>query len=343
MLLKFINKLLQGQNLTQEESNEAFKQIMQGADNYQVTALLVLLAKSDETAAVLAGAISALQDSMIKIPHLSDCLDFVGTGGNSYNTTNISTASAILAAACGVKVCKHGNRAVTSSCGSADVLQALGIEIHMKADEVAKCIRKIGIGYCYAPIFHPAWSAVKEVRKALKIRTVFNYVGPLVNPAFAAYTQVGVFSSKMLPVFAKTLQRLPHIRRAMVVHSHGLDELTTIGESQVLEVTPAGLSYIEINPKKYGLAYCNLSDLAGGDVEYNKNSMLEAFHEHKGAIADNIILNTATGLYICEKSHSIKEGVEIARETLKMGKALETVKKWAKFSDTIRTKRTKIK
>jgi anthranilate phosphoribosyltransferase len=275
----------------------------------------------------LIGIIQAMRHLMIQVPVSSPVLDIVGTGGDGAHTLNISTASAILAASCGVKIAKHGNRSVSSLCGSADVLEALGIDIYRNPAQISRSIAEIGIGFIFAPEFHPALKHLKEIRKGLGTRTLFNIIAPLLNPAQAEHLMLGVFSEQLLEIAARILQRL-NTRRSFVFYGCGLDELSCIGPSQVIEVTNEGLRPFILDPSALGLNRCSLTDLQGKDAAYNARKILEAFNGVESAFADTIALNAGSALYLYGKTDSIQDGVTLAKEHLKERKANEVLSRW---------------
>jgi len=260
----------------------------------------------------------------------ADVLDIVGTGGDGYNTVNISTAASIVAASCGMRVAKHGSRAVSSKCGSSNVLQQFGINLDMQPAHVVECINSVGIGFCFAPRFHPAWVKVKEVRAMLGVRTVFNILGPLLNPARANYMLLGVFSENLLGIMAETLQTIG-VKHALVVHGNGLDELTLSGINQVVEVTPAETKRYQLDPTTFGFDMSAIKDIEGGEPALNAQLIKAVFDGEKGPIADTIIFNAGAALYAADQVASIAGGIDKARKAVKRGKAAETLNNWVKF------------
>eukprot|EP00884_Botryococcus_braunii_P022354 jgi/Botrbrau1/8802/Bobra.0330s0033.2 len=238
-LPEILELLLRRQNLTEQQSEDAMKALLAGDNQVQTAAFLIALRAKGETAEEVAGLARAMLAEGLAVPTDADVLDIVGTGGDGIGSVNISTGATIIAAAAGAKVAKHGNRSVSSLCGSADVLEALGVEVDLGPAGVRRCLEQVGVGFMFAPRYHPAMKAVVPVRKALKVRTTFNMLGPLLNPARAAYGLVGVYSTDIAPLMAATLQRLG-TKKALVVHSMGLDELTPMGPADVLEVSASG-------------------------------------------------------------------------------------------------------
>lgn len=327
MLKQTIEKLLNRENLTQHESTLATHEILNKANSHQIAAFLVLMHAKGETADELLGVIEAMRHSMIPVKTTTSVLDIVGTGGDGAHTLNISTASALLAASCGVKVAKHGNRSVSSKAGSADVLEALGISIHRSADEICRSIDRLNIGFMFAPDFHPALKHLKDVRKGLNVRTLFNIIPPLLNPAKAQHLMLGVFSEGLLDIAASLVLQLK-TQKSFVFHSNGLDELSCLGPSKVLEVTPNGIRSFILDPLDFGLKRCTLEDLRGQDAQYNAEQILKTLNGEEGPFADTIALNAGVAIYLYGITSSIQEGICLAQSQLKEKKALELLNKW---------------
>jgi anthranilate phosphoribosyltransferase len=322
-----IEKLLLQENLSIEESKFAIHEVLTDANPFQITAFLMLMRAKGETVDELLGIIEEMRSLMVHVPVAHPVLDIVGTGGDGAHTLNISTASAILAASCGVKIAKHGNRSVSSLCGSADVLDALGIDIHCKPEQIVRSIEEIGIGFMFAPEFHPALKHLKEVRKGLGTRTLFNIIAPLLNPAKAQHLMLGVFNEKLLDIVASVLLRL-NARRSFVFHGCGLDELSCIGPSKVLEVTKEGIHSFILDPVSLGLNRCSLDDLRGKDAKYNAKKIVETFDGIEGPFADTIALNAGVAVYLYGNAESIESGIAIAKSHLKEKKANELLSRW---------------
>lgn len=333
MLTDCIQKLIQKQDLNRIECQEALNEILHSENNPQIAAFLVLLHAKRETAEEVEGIVCAMRNVMNTLPVNEELLDIVGTGGDGANTVNISTAASILAASCGARVAKHGNRSVSSQCGSADLLEALGVAIDISPESVANCINELGIGFCFAPNFHPAMKKIKKIREELGIRTTFNMLGPLLNPAKAQHYLMGVFSEQYMDLLADVLLNLK-VKHALVVHGCGLDELSTLGPAQVIEVTLHGKHYYSIDPKQFGFQYCQLQDLQGGDPNTNANLIKDAFSGKPSPIADTIALNAGVALYVADLVATIDEGVASALDHLKRQKAMHLLNNWVTFSKT---------
>ncbi len=327
MLVECIKKLMHGESLTSEQCAAALNEILQGADQRQVAAFLVLLHAKGETAQEVIGLVHAMQQQMLPLPVDIEAIDIVGTGGDGMHTVNISTAASLLAAACGVKVVKHGNRSVSSKCGSADALEAFGIALDMPPEKIITGLHEIGIGFCFAPQFHPAMKALKEVRAALGVRTTFNLLGPLLNPAKVKHILLGVFSPDYLDLLADVLMGLG-VKHAFVVHGSGLDELNTLGPVDVIEIKYDEKSAFQLDPKQYGFEYGTLEELQGGDAADNIKILQEVFSGKKGALADTIALNAGAALYVADKVGTIEEGIVIAQAQLQQGAVLNLLQSW---------------
>ncbi|MBS0625713.1 MAG: anthranilate phosphoribosyltransferase [Verrucomicrobia bacterium] len=318
MLQTYIEKLISGESLTLKESEAAGAAMINGADPVQTGAFLALLKAKGETADELVGLVEAMRKAAVKVALPFPTVDIVGTGGDRAGTVNISTGSALLAAACGVPVVKHGNRAVSSKSGSADVLEELGFDLH---EDVLKSLAEKNFAFCFAPDYHPALKNVRGVRHSLKIPSAFNLLGPLLNPAGIEHLQLGVYSTKLVVLIAEALHRLG-TRRSLVFHGHGLDELSCIGPVDALLVEEKGISPLRIDPAKLGLAPCTLEDLKGGSAQDNAEILRRALSGAPSRISDTLILNAAVAQFLYGSVSSLEEGVIKAREALAKGVAL---------------------
>ena len=312
------------QPLNSQAMTEVMEQIMAGkADEAFIREFVATLARRGETAEEIAAAVSVLRKHAVLVP-LKDTkglCDTCGTGGDGQGTLNVSTLAAIVASAAGVRVAKHGNRAASSRCGSADLLEALGVNLEATPAQVARCIDEAGFGFCFAPRFHPAMKAVAPIRKALGIRTIFNLIGPLANPCPIAFQLVGVPDPRLLKPMAEALIRLG-IEHGLVVHgSDGLDEVTTTGPTQALEVRKANLEPITLTPAQWGIPQAKLEALRGGDVDRNKAMALEVLSGAASPAHDMIVVNAACALYVADKAKTILGGIEQARKAIVSGQA----------------------
>lgn len=337
MLLKnCIEKLMRQQNLEADLCQSAVHEILKEDANLpQVVAFLVALRSKTETAAELAGMLSVFKQKMIPVQTHHRVLDIVGTGGDGANTINISTGSAILAASCGIKIAKHGNRAVSSATGSADVLEALGIAIDLSPEKISASIDEIGIGFCFAPNFHPALRNLRSLRKQLNIPTTLNLLGPLLNPTSPAHVLLGVFDESLSPIIAEALKS-NNSEKSMVVHGCGLDEISCVGPAKIFEISKSGVTESIIDPGKLGLAYCKIVDLQGGNATENAQLLFQTFStkfpKKNQAIAETLILNAAVALYLYGLYPSIPAALSHSRENLYNGSAETLLKNWIEFT-----------
>lgn len=323
MLTDILNKLIQKENLTQVEVENVFNQLMSGdLSEAQIAAFLIALVSKGETIEEIAGAAKVMREKSNQIfPKVSKMIDTCGTGGDKSGTFNISTTVGFVVAASGLAVAKHGNRSITSKSGSSDVLEALGVKIDLEPVKVESCIEKVGIGFMFAPLFHPAMKYAMPVRQALKVRTIFNLLGPLTNPANAHYQLLGVFNPDLTSKFAGVLRQLG-VQRAMVVHGDGMDEITLTGATQVSELKDGEIKTYQIKPEDFGLKSCGLEDLKGGDANENAGILQRILKgEERGAKREIVILNAGAALYVGEIVDSIENGINLAEELIDSGKA----------------------
>lgn len=330
----YLDKLVSLKNLTLDESTHAVTYAVSGnAHDAEIAAFLALLAAKGETSEEVFGVAKALREQMVPVVSPHPVLDIVGTGGDGFSTVNISSAASVVAAAAGCKVGKHGNRSVSSKSGSADVLEALGVNINLSPEGVAECIDQVGIGFMYAPSHHPTLRFVGPVRKAMKIRTLFNIMGPLLNPCDAKYAVIGVYSPSLLDIMADVLIS-SGVKHAVVVHTAGMDEYSNTGVSEVVEIIDGVKERKSFDPEaELDMARVNVSTLKGGDANENAGIIRKVLAgELSGPITDAILLNAAAGCYVYGLDPSIREGLNRVRGGIASGKALETLEKWVTVS-----------
>jgi len=327
-----IAKLVRCENLTEDEAATAFEVIMRGdATPSQIAGFMVALRMKGETPEELTGFARTARAVATPIEVGGDLLDTCGTGGDGLATFNISTLSAIIAAACGARVAKHGNRAASSLCGSADVLEKLGVKIDLGPEGVARCIDEAGIGFLFAPIFHPSFRFAGVPRKELAIRSVFNVLGPLCNPAGAKYQALGVADQALAAKMAEVLVRLG-VERAIVFHAaDGMDELSVTSPSFVIEIDGRRKEY-ELDPAELGLHRAPLEAMRGGGPEENAQIAHDILDGEKGARREVVLLNAAAALRAAGLARDWKEGIGLAAEAIDAGRAGGILERWARVS-----------
>lgn len=319
-----------GRSLSEDEAAAVMRDIMSGeATPAQVGAFLVALRMKGETVDEVAGMARVMREHALSVPGVEDVVDTCGTGGDALRlssgqasgTFNVSTAAAFVAAAAGARVAKHGNRAMSSACGSADVLEALGAKIDLTPDQVAACIRETGIGFMFAQAFHPAMKHVASPRREIGVRTVFNVLGPLTNPAGAKRQLLGVARPELAPLLAEALGRLG-AQHALVVHGHGgLDEISLSGPSTVHELRDGALREYEVSPREVGLSEASLEAVRGGSPEVNAAALRAVLDGERGPLRDITLLNAAAALVVADLAADLREGVRIASEAVDSGAA----------------------
>jgi anthranilate phosphoribosyltransferase len=322
MIRKALKKVTDGKDLPESEMEAVMSQIMNGeVEPALLGAFLTGLRMKGESTQEIAGAAKVMREKAEKVlVSVEKVLDTCGTGGDGADTFNISTASAFVAAGAGVTVAKHGNKAVSSRSGSADVLAKLGVNVQASKATVEKCIQEVGIGFLFAPLLHPAMKNAVAVRKALGIRTIFNVLGPLTNPAGAQYQVIGVYDPRWLVPFAEVLKDLGS-KRAFIVHGHdGLDEIALTSKTHVTELNDGQISNYDIEPERFGLEKCRLDDLKGGDPETNAQLILRLLDGEKGPKRNVVLLNAAAGI-AAVKGSSLEEGFKEAEKSIDSGSA----------------------
>jgi len=338
-LLPFLYRLVQGENLTAVDAERAMGTILSGeATTPQVAAFLVALRMKGETADEILGFARAMRAHATPVrPRIGDepLLDTCGTGGDGRGTFNISTAVAFVVAGAGVRVAKHGNRSISSRCGSADVLEELGVRLLQQPEQMARAIEEVGIGFLFAPALHPAMKHAQPARLELKMPTVFNLLGPLANPAGASYQLVGASSARAAELMAAALAQLG-CRRAFVVHGEdGLDEVTITGRTLAFEVRAGAILHHEWEPETFGLPPARLEDLRGGSREENAQLIRSVLQGARGPARDVVLANAAVALVTTGKAQDLREGVHLAAAAIDSGAAWDKLVHLAHFTATV--------
>ncbi len=339
MIKNYIKKITEGKDLTSEEVKDLFSMLMEGqATDAQIGAVLTGLKMKGETVEEISAAADIMREKAVKVPvkDKSKLVDTCGTGGDKIDTFNVSTITAFVIAGAGAKVAKHGNRSVSSKCGSADIMEALGVKIDLKPEEAAKAIEEIGLGFLFAPIYHPAMKNVIRQRREIGIRTIFNILGPLSNPAEAKYQLMGVFDEKLVEPLARVLSLLG-IKRGYVVHGlEGLDEVSITTETLVGEIDNGVIEVHKVKPEDFGLKRASVDDIKGGDLDFNLQIALNILEgEDKSPKTDFVALNAGFALKAAGIVDSIKEGIELAKESIYSKKAYEVLEKLRDFSKEV--------
>jgi len=335
---EIIQKLIEKKDLSSEEARESMHIIMSGnATDAQIAGFLIALRMKGETPEEIASMVEVMREfaDAIKPKVKSRLVDTCGTGGDKIKTFNISTTAMFIVAGTGIPIAKHGNRSVSSKCGSADVLETLGIRIDMEPKKVEECIEKVGVGFMFAPTFHKAMRYVMPARKQLGVRTIFNVLGPLTNPANAKGQILGIFDPDMTEKIAEVL-KLTGVERAFVVHGiDGLDEISTIGETKVSELHDRKIKTYYIKPEDFGIRKASVDDILGGDAAINAKIMKDILYgKETGPKRDIVLLNAAAGIVAGGKANTLEEGIEIAKESLNSGKAAKKLEDLIRFSQS---------
>jgi anthranilate phosphoribosyltransferase len=329
-----ISKVATGATLTREESAHAFDKMMSGeATPSQMGGLLMALRIRGETVDEITGAVSIMRSKMLRVDAPPDAIDVVGTGGDAAGSYNISTCAAFIVAGAGVPVAKHGNRALSSRSGAADVLGALGVRIELSPEQISRCIRDAGIGFMFAPAHHPAMKNVGPTRVELGTRTIFNLLGPLSNPAGVRRQMVGVFARPWIEPLAQVLGALG-TERAWVVHgSDGLDEITTSGPTYVAELAGGKIRTFEVAPEEVGLKRSSATDLKGADAETNAKALRDVLAGRPGPFRDVALLNAAAALTVAGKANALADGLKLAQNSVDSGEAKKRLDRLVEVSN----------
>ena len=323
---KYLEKLRNKENLSFDESKEAFEILMNGkASDSEIFDFLTLLSAKGEVSDEIAGGVYVLRNKSKRV-NVKDCVDTCGTGGDGMNTLNISTASALLLSSMGVKVAKHGNKAVSSKCGSGDVLEALNIKIDLEPKDIEEQINKNNFGFMFAPNYHSAMRFVGPTRTKIGKRTIFNMIGPLSSPALVERQVVGVFNKTLLKIFANALKNL-NIKYAWIVNSEdGLDEISPYAKTNVVQLKDGKISEIIIDPTKLEVGANKFDDLLGNDAQYNANKMIEIFKGEDNDFSKAVCLNAAAGLIVAERNLEFEDAYKSARAHILSGKTFKNLK-----------------
>ncbi|MGH6875341.1 MAG: anthranilate phosphoribosyltransferase [Aestuariivirgaceae bacterium] len=323
-----IGKVAEGKSLTREEAKEAFDIMMSGeATPAQIGGFLMALRVKGETVDEITGAVQTMRERMLRVPAPADAIDIVGTGGDASGSYNISTASAFVAAGAGLKVAKHGNRALSSKSGAADTLAALGVKLEIPPEQIAQCIEEAGLGFMFAPAHHSAMKHVGPSRVELGTRTIFNMLGPLSNPAGVKRQITGVFSKAWVEPLAHVLRNLGS-ERAWVAHgSGGLDEITAAGVTWVAELRDGEVKTFELTPEEAGITRGTLDELRGGEAQQNAEALRGVLEGSLNGFRSAVLMTTAAALLIAGKASTLREGAQMAAESISSGRASRALDK----------------
>ena len=323
---KYLKKLRNMQNLSFNESKAAFEILMEGkASDEEIFNFLTLLSAKGEVSDEIAGGVYVLRNKSKRV-NVKGCVDTCGTGGDGKNTLNISTASALLLSSMGIKVAKHGNKAVSSKCGSGDVLEALNVKINLEPKDIEKQINKNNFGFMFAPNYHRAMKFVGPTRKKIGKRTIFNMIGPLSSPALVDRQVVGVFDKRLLKIFAYALSNLD-IKFAWIVNSEdGLDEISPYAKTNIVQLKNGKISEITISPKDLSIGANKFEDLLGDDAQFNANKMIDIFKGEDNDFSKAVCMNAAAGLIVTENKLEFKDAYDFARLHILSGKTFENLK-----------------
>ena len=337
MIKEAIIKLSQKEDLTYQEAESVMDEIMSGqATPVQMSSYLTALSMKGETIDEITASAAGMRAHCIKLLHDLDVLEIVGTGGDGANSFNISTTSSLVIAAGGISVAKHGNRAASSKSGAADVLEALGVNITIPPEKSAELLKKINICFLFAQNYHIAMKYVAPIRKELGIRTVFNILGPLSNPAGANMELMGVFDQTLVEPLAQVMAKLGVIKGMVVFGQDVMDEITLSAKTTVCEIRDGKTNKYEINPEDYGFKICSKDDLVGGDAKANAEITREILNGKKGPKTDAVLLNAGACIYMTRDDVTYEEAINIARQTIESGKAKEKLEQFIEMSNSFK-------
>ncbi|MDD5459245.1 MAG: anthranilate phosphoribosyltransferase [Phycisphaerae bacterium] len=334
-ITKYLETIFDGKDLTFDEAKSLLDTVFEGdVAEVQIAAFLAAMRLKRATSDEIAGLAQSLRDHAVKVKvNIENLVDTCGTGGANIKTFNVSTASAFVAAGAGVHIAKHGNRGITSKSGSADVLAELGIKIDCEPGKIAECIEKAYIGFMYAPMFHPAMKFVQPIRKSLDFRTAFNILGPLANPAGAKYQVLGVAEESLMERIAQALLRLG-TKRAMIVHSDGLDEISTIGPTKILELKDGQINKFDFNPSIYGIPLAKYADLQGDDAPTNARIITAVINGDNGPCRDIVVLNAAAAIFVSGLASDFETAIIMAKDSIDEGNAAKCLKNLIEVSNS---------
>ncbi len=324
---QFLNKIVNNVNLTTWESELLMKEMLQGnLTQVQIAAILVALRMKGETHEEILGFIKVMRKKMNKVKIGGLVIDTCGTGGDGSGTFNISTAAALVAAGVGIKVAKHGNRSASSLCGSADVLEKLGVNIQLTPEQAEECLENVGITFLFAPLYHPAMKYVVPVRKELGFRSVFNFLGPLLNPSGVKRQIIGVPNKEIAEKLAEVAKRLDYEHLLIVTSGDGLDEISVSADTHIFELKNKQVTNRRVTPESFGFKKALRNELRGGDASYNADIICRILDGEKGPKRDVVVVNSAAALYIAGKVKDITEGIKLAEESIDSGRAKKILK-----------------
>jgi anthranilate phosphoribosyltransferase len=335
MIQQSVKKLAEGKHLSKDEAYESVKEIMSGnVSEILISSFLTALRLKGETISEIAGAALAMREMAVKITHCDNSIiDTCGTGGDGSGTFNISTIAAIIASGAGAKVAKHGNRAVSSKCGSADVLKSLGVNIEIPIEKLEQSLEQVGIVFLFAPAHHGAMKYAGPVRRELGFRTIFNILGPLTNPAGAKKQLLGVFREDLTEIIAEVLRELGS-ERALIVHGiGGMDEISTVTDTKITELNHGTIRTMTIDPVSFGFQKVSIQEIAGGDSETNRDIVISILNGKKSPYRDIAVFNAAAALYVAGIAETISDGIHLAVESIDAGKAKQKLHELIRFTN----------
>ena len=331
-MISILKKLQLHQDIAVAELQESFTDLVEGkVTDVQIAAFLFALSVKGESSREIIALVNILREKALPFIAPQDAIDVCGTGGDGKHSLNISTAVAFVVAACGVKVAKHGNRSVSSLSGSSDVLTSLGVNINAHADVMQKALSKYNIAFLFAPQYHPSLAKIAKLRKEMSVRTIFNLIGPLLNPANVKRQLIGLHSEELINIYADIVKKLSYERVLLVNSKDGLDEISVCGETNICEVIDGEVNKYLIHPKQYGLKTHQIDDLIGGNAEYNAQKMLDLFNGQKGAYYDIILINAAFSLYIAKKHNKIEDSLQKVERVLQEKRVINLLNEFKSF------------